>query len=122
MIRTALRAVRFVAGLAVLFLFQWVGTRVVSFAHVPIPGSVAGMALLALCIRIHVVPLMLVRPAAEFLVRHLAVLYVPAGVALVLYVALLRDQWVAVAAAGVLSLVAVLLTVGTVVQRLERTS
>lgn len=112
---------RLLVGLAVLVAFQLAGTALVTLLRAPIPGSVAGMALLAAAISARIVPLSLVRGTADLLLRHLAVLYVPAGVALVLYLDLVRAQWIAVTAAGIGSLMAVLVVVGLTVQRLERT-
>ncbi len=121
-LRSVLNLGRFVLGVVVLFLFQFIGSWLVGIAHAAIPGSVIGMMLLAAAVHLRMIPMWLVRPASDFLVRHLALLYVPAGVAIVLYVALFRSQWLAVTAAALASLVAVLLVVGVIVQRLERRS
>lgn len=111
---------RFVLGLGVLLLFQLLGSWLVGLAHAAVPGSVIGMMLLAAALQLRIVPLRVVRPAADFLVRHLALLYVPAGVSVMLYAGLLRQQWVAITAAALVSLIAVLLVVGATVQRLEQ--
>ncbi|MGI8508809.1 MAG: CidA/LrgA family protein [Gemmatimonadaceae bacterium] len=111
---------RFVLGLGVLLLFQLLGSWLVGLAHAAVPGSVVGMMLLAAALHVRLVPIRVVRPTADFLVRHLALLYVPAGVSVMLYAGLLRQQWVAIAAAALTSLIAVLLVVGATVQRLER--
>lgn len=121
-LRSLLIAVRFVLGIGVLLGFQFMGSWLVNIAHAAVPGSVVGMMLLAAALHARIVPLWVVRPAADFLVRHLALLYVPAGVALMLYAGLLRQQWLAVTAAALTSLIAVLLVVGMTVQRLERRS
>lgn len=118
--RSAIRLGRFVLGLGVLLLFQLLGSWLVGLAHAAVPGSVIGMMLFAAALHVRIVPLWVVRPAADFLVRHLALLYVPAGVSVMLYAGLLRQQWVAIAAAALTSLIAVLLVVGATVQRLER--
>ena len=89
-------------------------------AHVPLPGSVVGLIALATLIETRVLPIELVRAAAELLVRHLALLYVPAGVALLAYWSAVRHDLVAITVAALASLVAVLLVVGHAVQRLER--
>jgi holin-like protein len=62
----------------------------------------------------------IVQPAAGLLVRHLALLYVPAGVALLVYWGAVRGEWRAIAAAALVSLIVVLVVVGLLVQRLER--
>lgn len=88
--------------------------------HLPVPGRVIGRVVLAALIEARVLPLELVRAAAELLVRHLALLYVPAGVALLAYWSAVRHDLVAITIATLASLVAVLLVVGHLVQRLER--
>lgn len=88
--------------------------------HLPVPGSVVGLLVLAFLIETRILPLHLVRSAAELLVRHLALLYVPAGVALLAYWGVVRHDLVAISVAALASLVGVLLVVGHVVQRLER--
>ena len=94
------------------------GSWFVRATYLPVPGSVVGLVVLALETRI--LPLALVRSAAELLVRHLALLYVPAGVALLAYWGAVRHDLVAITVAALASLVAVLLVVGHTVQRLER--
>ena len=89
-------------------------------SHLPVPGSVVGLIALAALIETRVLPLDLVRDAADLLVRHLALLYVPAGVALLAYWSAVRHDLAAITVAALASLVAVLLVVGHVVQRLER--
>ncbi len=88
--------------------------------HVPIPGSVVGMLALTALIELGVLPLRIIRPAAGLLVRHLALLYVPAGVALIAYVAVVRQDLVAIILAALASLVTVLAVVGVIVQRFAR--
>jgi holin-like protein len=92
----------------------------VATARVPIPGSVVGMLALTALIELGVLPLRIIRPAAGLLVRHLALLYVPAGVALIAYVAVVRQDLVAIILAALASLVTVLAVVGVIVQRFAR--
>jgi len=85
-----------------------------------VPGSVVGLIALSVLLEIRVLPMAWVRAAAELLVRHLALLYVPAGVALLAYWGAVRHDIVAITVAALASLVAVLLVVSHTVQRLER--
>jgi holin-like protein len=112
--------VRFVAGLALLVALNAACEWTVRALGIPVPGSVVGMLVLAACIEAGVVPLRVIRPAAELLVRHLALLYVPAGVALVSYVAVVRQDLFAITIAALASLVAVLAVIGLVMQHLGR--
>jgi holin-like protein len=96
------------------------GGWLVHVTHLPVPGSVVGLIALATLIETRVLPVEFVRGAAELLVRHLALLYVPAGVALLAYWGAVRHDIVAISAAAVASLIAVLLVAAHTVQRLER--
>jgi holin-like protein len=111
----------FLAGLALLAALNALGEWLVRIVGVPVPGSVVGMLLLTALLESGLLPVAAVRPAAEFLVRHLALLYVPAGVALLAYWGAVRGELPAIALAALGSLVAVLVVVGLVVQRFERT-
>lgn len=117
--RNLLNAIRrYGPGLGVLLAFFFAGEAVASLGRLPLPGSVVGMLLLAGALRLGWVPMALVRPAAELLLRHMALLFVPPGVGLVLYLDLIRREWLPIVAAGALGTVAVLLTVGWLQQRL----
>jgi holin-like protein len=118
-LHAALRNVVAVLGFLLLIALQWLGGWLMALVHAPIPGSVAGMVLLAAGIQLRVIPRGLVRASAELLVRHLTLLYVPAGVGVLLYVSLLRREWLPITGGALVSLVAVLATVGVVADRME---
>lgn len=119
-LRSALRTIIALLGFLLLVALQWLGGWMMARLRAPIPGSVVGMVLLAAGIQLRVIPRRLVRASAELLVRHLTLLYVPAGVGVLLYVALLRREWVPIAAGALASLIAVLATVGVIADRVER--
>lgn len=71
------------AGLAALLLCQLAGEAVVRAISLPVPGPVVGMVLLfALMIARAPLPALL-RDTADGILRHLSLLFVPAGVGLV---------------------------------------
>jgi holin-like protein len=113
-------AIIFLTGLAILVALDALGDWLVRVSGATVPGSVVGMLLLAALVETRVLPVTAVRAAAEFLVRHLAVLFVPAGAALVVYWGAVRGELVAISLAALASLVAVLVVVGLIVQRFER--
>lgn len=111
---------RHAAGLGVLLAFLLAGEAVATLGRLPLPGSVVGMLLLAAALRFGRLPVAWVEPAAELLLRHMALLFVPPGVGLMVQLDLLRREWLPVVVAGVASTLAVLLVVGRLQQRLER--
>jgi holin-like protein len=93
----------FLAGITWLLVFQFAGEAVVRLAGAPLPGPVVGMALLfaALVVRGGVPEAL--ATAADGLARHLSLLFVPAGVGVMMYARQLADEWVPITVALVVS-------------------
>jgi holin-like protein len=106
-------------GLAVLLLFQLAGEALTRAASVPVPGPVAGMALLLLALRARP-PGEALRAASSGLLSHLSLLFVPAGVGVMLHAPRLASEWLAVAVSLVVSTAATLAVTGWVAERLAR--
>jgi putative effector of murein hydrolase LrgA (UPF0299 family) len=85
--------------LAILLLFQCLGEGVVFVLKLPVPGPVIGMLLLFATLllrpRLHA----LVEPGGTELLRHLSLLFVPAGAGIVAAGAQIGGQWPALVAA-----------------------
>ena len=112
-------ALHLAAGLLVLLAGQWLGGVIAGALHLAVPGSVIGLVLVAAAIELRLLPLALVQETADLLVRHLGLLYVPAGAALVLHWGIVRREWLPIVAAGIVSTLAVLVVTGLVLHRLE---
>jgi holin-like protein len=97
-----------------------VGEAASRWLSLPLPGNLVGMVLLAAAIRGGLVRMETVRPVADLLLRHMALFFVPAGVGLMRYLGLLRAEWLPIAGGCAAGLLAVLLVVGPLQQRLER--
>lgn len=88
---------------ALLLACQLAGEVLSLVLRLPIPGPVLGMLLLFVGLLLkRDVPAGLAR-TAEGLLEHLSLLFVPAGVGVMLHVALLADQWAALSVALVAS-------------------
>ncbi|TIC79968.1 CidA/LrgA family protein [Nocardioides sp. GY 10127] len=114
---------RFLTGLTWLLGCQLVGTVIVHLTGVPVPAPVIGMLLLLVVLRVrhpsaggdgegsvHV--------AADALLGHLQLFFVPAGVGVVAYLGLLRADALPVVAGLVGSWLAGLAAVGLLAQAL----
>ncbi|MEO5343073.1 MAG: CidA/LrgA family protein [Gammaproteobacteria bacterium SHHR-1] len=99
----------FLHGITLLLVFQLVGEVLVHLARLPLPGPVLGMALLfvALILR-RGLPTSL-DGAASSLLGHLSLLFVPAGVGVMLHFDKLADDWLAI---GLALLLGSLITLG----------
>jgi holin-like protein len=89
--------------IAVLVVCQLAGEAAVALAHLPIPGPVAGMALLfAYLVWNGRVPEGLGK-VAEGLLSNLSLLFVPAGAGVMLHFELLAGDWLPLSAALIVS-------------------
>ena len=86
-----LRALAQVVGLAALW---WTSDEVMRALRLPIPGSVAGLALLVLLLQAGWLPLAWVSEGAGWLLAEMLLFFIPAVVAVVQYPAvILREGW-----------------------------
>ena len=108
------------AAFTVLLLFQCLGEGIVFLLQLPIPGPVAGMLLLMAAL-IAWPPLeKQVEEAANTLLSHLSLLFVPAGVGIVASAASGSGHWFAILASTVASTVLTLALTGLLLRGLGR--
>ena len=92
-----------IGALTILLVFQLLGEVIVRWSGAPAPGPVVGMVLLFLLLQGRKTLPDSLRATAETLLSHLSLLFVPAGVGIMQYGALLSREWLAVVVALVLS-------------------
>jgi holin-like protein len=116
------------AALTVLLVYQLVGEAFVQATGLPVPGPVVGMLLLfvTLIIRKSVPPeredglIAALRSTAQQLLSHLSLLFVPAGVGVMLHFERLGQEWLALAVALVVSTVITIAVTALVMRLLQR--
>ncbi len=106
------------AGLTWLLVFQCLGEALVRLLGVPVPGPVAGMALLFVGLRLRGAIPETLNTAATGLLQHLSVLFVPAGVGVMLHFGRVADEWQAIVAAIVGSTVLAIAVTAVVMRAL----
>ncbi len=94
---------KLIIGLLVLIAYHQTGEALMLWMNWPIPGSVVGMLLLFISLLLFNSPPKPIQRSAEFLLRHLALFFVPAGVGLMLLFELIKAQWLAMLVSMVLS-------------------
>jgi holin-like protein len=92
-----------IAALATLLVFQLIGEALVRALAVPVPGPVVGMALLLLALVLRPATLQAIKPTTQTLLQHLSLLFVPAGVGVMLHLERLGDEALAIGVALVVS-------------------
>ncbi|QNA89129.1 CidA/LrgA family protein [Massilia sp. Dwa41.01b] len=93
---------------AILLLFQCLGEGIVFLFKLPVPGPVAGMVLLFAALLIWPSLQTRIEAAANELLRHLSLLFVPAGVGIVAAAGSGSGHWIAIVASLAVSTLATL--------------
>jgi holin-like protein len=92
-------------ALTLLLVYQLVGEAIVHFARLPVPGPVVGMLLLFVTLLLRGSAPDWLRDTCQALLSHLSLLFVPAGIGVMLHFQRLGAEWLPVAVALVASTV-----------------
>lgn len=90
-------------GITILLVYQLVGEVGVRFLGLPLPGPVLGMLLLFLTLLVRRGPGTGLENVSGGLLAHLSLLFVPAGVGLMVHWDRITAEWLPIAAALLLS-------------------
>jgi len=108
-----------IEALALLLGLQLIGEVLVRLLDLPVPGPVIGMTLLlfGLILRGQGVPKD-IGAVANSLLSHLSMLFIPAGVGVVLYLSVIVDHWAALGTSLVLSTLITIAVTGWLMKKL----
>ena len=106
----------FLNGITLLLVYQPLGELGVHFLQWSIPGPVLGMLLLFVTLWFKKGNMAAVDEAATGLLSHLSLLFVPAGVGLMVYFDRLADEWLPIVTALILGTVVTLVVSAWVMQ------
>jgi holin-like protein len=109
-----------IVGMSVLLGCQFLGELLARGLAIPVPGPVLGMAILLLGLLINGRVPDALRRTGEGLLRHLTLLFVPAGVGLMRHFELIRTDFWTLAVTLVVSTTATLAVTAKVLDRLSR--
>jgi holin-like protein len=107
-------------GLCVIFVCLSIGDAFSDLLHIPIPGSVFGMLLLAYALKRRIVGLEGVERVADVLTSNLGLLFVPPGVGLISYYDLIKKEYISISISILISTFLVLALVGLLHEKLGR--
>ena len=107
-------------ALAILLVCQLMGEALARALALPVPGPVLGTVLLlaGLAVRGSIPPAL--HETAQGLLRHLSLLFVPAGVGMMLHVARIRAEWLAIVTALLVSALLTLAVTAFVFRMVDR--
>ena len=89
--------------MTLLLLYQLVGELLVRLFSLTLPGPVLGMALLFLTLLVRGKVSQELRSGTSSLLQHLSLLFVPAGVGIMVHLQRVGNEWLAISLALVIS-------------------
>ncbi len=92
-----------VAAMTVLLVYQLVGEIAVISLHLPVPGPVVGMGLLFVSLILRDGATEDLRATSSGLLRHLSLLFVPAGVGVMAHLNRIANEWLPISVSLVAS-------------------
>jgi len=105
--------------LTLILACQLAGEVFVAATGLPVPGPVCGMALLFVGLIARGLPVRLAQ-VADALLSHLSLLFVPAGVGVMLHAGLIGRDWLPISVALVASTLLTIVVTAAVMSRLGR--
>ncbi len=88
-----------IESLTVLLVCQLAGEVIARASGIPLPGPVIGMAILFLGLMIRGGVPEPLQQTTKAILDHLSLLFVPAGVGVMLYLPLIADEWLPISSA-----------------------
>lgn len=107
-------------AITILLLFQLAGEVLAQFFSLPVPGPVIGMGLLFAALVLRGSASHDLRATANGILGHLAILFIPGGVGVMLYLSRIADEWMPILISLVVSTVLTLIVTALVLRVLLR--
>lgn len=105
---------------ATLLVFQTIGEGMSYALSLPVPGPVIGMVLLFVYLLLKDDAIATLAPTSLGLLRHLSLLFVPAGVGIMVHFQRVAAEWLPLAAALLASTVVSIVVTAAVVRGLQK--
>ena len=101
---------------AILFGCLALGELIIYLTHIQLPSSILGMLILTLLLKLKVIKLGWVQGLSDFLVANIGFFFVPPGVAIMVYLDVIKAQFLPIVIASLISTALVLAVTGWVHQ------
>lgn len=111
---------QFLNGITILLVYQLVGEIGVRMLGLPVPGPVVGMLLLLLTLLLRRGMVASLDSASSALLTHLSLLFVPAGVGMMIYMDRIANEWLPITVTLLLSTVITMVVTAVVMLGIDR--
>lgn len=103
-------------SLVFIFGSLYVGELISNSLSLPLPGSIVGMLIFALLLKVGACKEEEVGETSDFLIKNMSLFFIPPGVGVISYFGLIREQWLPIVASAVISTILVILSTAIVFQ------
>jgi putative effector of murein hydrolase LrgA (UPF0299 family) len=107
-------------AITLLLIYQLAGEVSVRLLGLPVPGPVVGMVMLFITLMMRSQVAKAVEPASNALLGHLSLLFVPAGVGLIVHFNRLGNEWLSISVTLLLSTIITMAVTALVMQWVTR--
>ena len=107
---------KLVRQLIIILLILFIGELTHKLLVLSIPGNVIGMLMLVMCLWTNLIKLELIEEVSNFLLNHLGLFFLPAGVSLISCLKILNGKWMPFLYICLISTVIVIIVTGYSVQ------
>ncbi|MFJ7890207.1 CidA/LrgA family protein [Lysinibacillus xylanilyticus] len=114
------RVVRIIVQIGILNIFYYMGVGIVALLHVPLPGSVIGLLLLALSLNFKIIKVEYIQDGAGFLIGVLTLFFIPATVGVIDYPELFSTTGLLIMLAVIVSTLISIYVTGLLSQMVEK--
>ncbi|WP_409368187.1 CidA/LrgA family protein [Lysinibacillus sp. 38-6] len=115
-----IRIIRIIIQIGILNIFYYIGVGIVSYLHIPLPGSVIGLLLLALSLNFKIIKVEYIQDGAGFLIGILTLFFIPATVGIIDYPELMSTTGLLIILAVIASTLIAIYLSGLVTQLIEK--
>lgn len=102
---------------ATILGFWFAGELLNYVTKIPIPGSILGMLLIVLALELKILKPEKVAQVANFLLNNMAMFFIPAGVGIMCHFKILKQEWLPISIAIIVSSLLVITVVGKLMER-----
>ena len=107
-------------GLAIILFLQWLSTAIISFLGIPFPPPLLGMLILTVLLCTGVIKEDYIEDICTALIDKMALLFLPAGVSMILYLDVIKAELLPISLTVILSSVIILCSTALVLEMLLR--
>jgi holin-like protein len=113
-------AFKFIRGFLIILLFLSFGKLISAFLPIPFPASIIGLILLFMALSTSLVKAEWITMSGDFILKYMALLFIPIGVGLLNYFDLIISHWLVIICSLLFTTLFIMFVVGHFFQHINK--